>query len=88
MEARLKERHRKGIANRPDPESCAGGGNIVGEALTGAHAGHLVVEAKGDDVGGMNSALRKAAAEVAEPMRRDAAFTGAAASRLRNDSVG
>ena len=35
----MKEPYRKGIANRPDPESCAGGGNIAGEALTGAHAG-------------------------------------------------
>ena len=35
----MKEPHRKGIANHPDPESCAGDGNIAGEALTGAHAG-------------------------------------------------
>ena len=35
----MKEPHRKGVANHPDPESCAGGGNIAGEALTGAHAG-------------------------------------------------
>ena len=38
-EQRMKEPHRKVVANRPDPESCAGGGNIAGEALTGAHAG-------------------------------------------------
>jgi len=37
----MKEPHRKGVANHPDPESCAGGGNIAGEALTGAHAGQL-----------------------------------------------
>src|SRR5512143_707427 len=35
----MREPHRKGVANHPDPESCAGGGNIAGEALTGAHAG-------------------------------------------------
>ena len=35
----MQEPHEKGIANRLDPESCAGGGNIAGEALTGAHAG-------------------------------------------------
>src|SRR5208282_3898337 len=35
----MKEPHRKGVANRSSPESCAGGGNIAGEALTGAHAG-------------------------------------------------
>ena len=38
----MKEPHRKGIANHPDPESCAGGGNTVGEALTGAHAGRVL----------------------------------------------
>ena len=35
----MKEPHRKGVANRSNPESCAGGGNIAGEALTGAHTG-------------------------------------------------
>ena len=35
----MKEPHRKGVANRSNPESCAGDGNIAGEALTGAHAG-------------------------------------------------
>ena len=35
----MKEPHRKGVANRSNPESCAGGGNIAGEALKGAHAG-------------------------------------------------
>ncbi len=35
----MKEPHGKGVANRSNPESCAGGGNIAGEALTGAHAG-------------------------------------------------
>jgi RNA-directed DNA polymerase len=38
----MKEPHRKGVANHPDPESCAGGGNIAGEALTGAYAGQLL----------------------------------------------
>ena len=35
----MKEPHRKGVAIRSNPESCTGGGNIAGEALTGAHAG-------------------------------------------------
>ena len=35
----MKEPHSKGVANRPNPESCTGDGNIAGEALTGAHAG-------------------------------------------------
>ena len=34
----MQEPHKKGIANHLDPESCAGVGNRVGEALTGAHA--------------------------------------------------
>ncbi len=35
----MKESYGKGLATHPGPESCAGGGNIAGEALTGAHAG-------------------------------------------------
>ncbi len=38
----MKESYREGIANHPDPESCAGGGNTPGEALTGAHIGQLL----------------------------------------------
>jgi hypothetical protein len=30
----MQEPHRKGVANHSNPESCAGGGNIAGEALT------------------------------------------------------
>src|SRR5438552_9626431 len=39
MESRMKEPHKKGLANHLDPESCAGGREVAGEALTGAHAG-------------------------------------------------
>ena len=35
----MKEPHGKGVAIHPDPESCAGDGNIAGEALTGEDAG-------------------------------------------------
>jgi len=35
----MKEPHRKGAANHPDPESCASRRKATGEALTGAHAG-------------------------------------------------
>jgi len=35
----VKVQYKKGVANRLDPESCADGGNNVGEALTGAHVG-------------------------------------------------
>ena len=34
----MKEPHRKGVANHPDLESCAGAGDIAGEALTEARA--------------------------------------------------
>jgi hypothetical protein len=39
MELRMKEPRGKGIANHPGPESCAGGGNTMGEALTGVYTG-------------------------------------------------
>ena len=35
----MKEPHDKGVANHINPESCAGHGNMAGEALTRAHAG-------------------------------------------------
>ena len=39
MESRMKEPYKQGVANQLDPESCAGGREVAGEALTGAHAG-------------------------------------------------
>ena len=72
----MKEPHRKGVANHPDPESCAGGGNIAGEALTGAHAGQpssseitsigvptLLTDGEGHTVGSVNRELSIDAAE-------------------------
>jgi hypothetical protein len=35
----MKESYGEGVATHTGPESCAGGGNSVGEALTGARAG-------------------------------------------------
>ncbi len=35
----MKEPYKQGVANQLDPESCAGGREVAGEALTGAHAG-------------------------------------------------
>src|SRR5262245_44882994 len=35
----MKESYRKDPASHPDPESCVGGREAAGEALTGAHAG-------------------------------------------------
>jgi hypothetical protein len=37
----MREPHKEGVANHLDFESCAGGGNAAGEALTEAHAGRL-----------------------------------------------
>lgn len=38
----MKESYRKDPASHPGPESCAGIGNGVGEALTGVHAGQVL----------------------------------------------
>lgn len=38
----MKESHRKGLANHPDPESCGGRRKAAGEALTGAQAGRVL----------------------------------------------
>ena len=35
----MKESYGKDPASHPDPESCVGGREDAGEALTGAHAG-------------------------------------------------
>ena len=42
MEEGMRESYRKGIANHPDPESCAGRREAAREALTGAQAGRVV----------------------------------------------
>jgi hypothetical protein len=38
----MKESHRKGLANHPDPESCVANRKVAIEALTGAHAGRVL----------------------------------------------
>ncbi len=38
----MREPYGKGLATHPGPESCAGHGNMTGEALTRAHAGKLL----------------------------------------------
>ena len=38
----MKEPHRKGPASHSGPESCAGGGNSAGEALTGENTGREI----------------------------------------------
>jgi len=37
----MKESYRKGVANHPGPESCAGSRKVALEALTGVHAGRV-----------------------------------------------
>jgi len=44
----MKESYRKGVANRPDPESCATYREVWREALTGAHAGWVLSSEKRD----------------------------------------
>jgi hypothetical protein len=38
----MQESHGKGLANHPDPESCGGHREVVGEALTGAPIGRVM----------------------------------------------
>ena len=38
----MKESHGKGLASRPDPESCVRSRKAEREALTGAHAGRVL----------------------------------------------
>lgn len=37
----MKESYREGLASHSDLESCAEGGNVLGEALTEAHVGRV-----------------------------------------------
>ena len=37
----MKASYIEGVAIHDDPESCAGGREVAGEALTGAHAGRV-----------------------------------------------
>ena len=38
----MKESYEEGVTSHLGPESCAGDGNMTGEALTGAHAGSAI----------------------------------------------
>src|SRR6266496_6647331 len=38
----MKESYRKGVATRPDPESCVASRKATTEALTGAHVGRAL----------------------------------------------
>jgi hypothetical protein len=48
----MKEPYGKGLATRPGPESCAGHGNMTGEALARAHVRYL--NPQGDALGWEN----------------------------------
>jgi len=54
----MKESHIEGIANRDDPESCAGGRKAVGEALTGARMGRVL--SREINAFGVSTPLRRA----------------------------
>ena len=38
----MQEPYMEGVANHHGPKSCAGGGNVAGEALAGENAGRLL----------------------------------------------
>jgi len=42
MGQRMKEPYGKGVATHSDPESCAGGREAAGEALTGEAVGQVL----------------------------------------------
>ena len=56
----MKESYRKGVANHPDPESCAAYRKVRREALTGAHAGWVLSPEKGVSERRRCQAMRKA----------------------------
>ena len=56
----MKESYRKGVANRPDPESCAAYRKVRREALTGAHAGWVLSPEKRESERRRCQAKRKA----------------------------
>jgi hypothetical protein len=80
----MKEPHRKGIANHPDPESCAGDGNIAGEALTGAHTGQ--VSSSEITSIGVPTLSSEGEGHTADSVQREL-FSDAAESETRNGSV-
>ena len=68
----MEESYRKGLANRPDPESCVASREAAIEALTGAHAGRVLSceiiatgvptsfrMAEGNTGGGVNASNRR-----------------------------
>ena len=77
----MKESHGKDLASHPDPESCAGGREATGEALTGAHAGQPssreiiksgvptpLTEAEGNIVDGVNRQAVRGPRAVGDPV--------------------
>jgi len=47
----MEEPYDEGIANHIGPESCAGDGNVMGEALTGVHAGWVLSRERSNESG-------------------------------------
>ena len=69
MESGMKESHRKGIANHPDPESCASHRKVAGEALDRG-TGRQGVELRNHDFGGPTLSLQ-AEGETREGDKRE-----------------
>ena len=66
----MKEPYNEGIANHVGPESCAGGGNGMGEALTGVHAGWVLSRERPNRSGRRRCCLGRKTISVTS-LRRD-----------------
>jgi RNA-directed DNA polymerase len=66
----MKEPYGEGIANHIGPESCAGDGNVMGEALTGVHAGWVLSRERFNRSGRRRCWLGRKTKSVAS-LRRD-----------------
>ncbi len=66
----MEEPYDEGIANHIGPESCASGGNVMGEALTGVHAGWVLSRERPNESGRRRCWLGRKTKSVAS-LRRD-----------------
>ena len=66
----MKEPYDEGIANHIGPESCAGGGNVMGEALTGVHVGWVLSRERSNESGRRRCWLGRKTISVTS-LRRD-----------------
>ena len=66
----MKESYRKGIANHPDPESCACNRKVAGEALTGAQAG-LGIELRNQSTFGVPTVFCETEGHIMSDVKRE-----------------